>query len=345
MALLWTVAVFALLIVIHELGHFWAAKRSGVLVHEFSLGFGPRLAFVRRGETEYSLRLLPLGGFVRMAGMQPEEEGLERVPPERRFLGRPLGDRFRIIAAGPVMNVVLAVVLFTLVFAVIGVPVARPVVGEVVAGYPAAEAGLQPGDRILTIDGRRIASWEQVVAAIQAAGGRAVELTVQRGDRVLTVRVTPRPDPQRPGVGVVGIRPQLETMRTGVLQALVQGAEATYRVAAGFVLALVHMVTGRGGFDVIGPVGIGQQIGEAAQVGVSQVVLLAAVLSANLALVNLLPIPALDGGRLLFLAVEAVRGRPVDPEQENLIHFLGFALLMLLAIVITYRDLLRLGAS
>ncbi|ADU51124.1 membrane-associated zinc metalloprotease [Thermaerobacter marianensis DSM 12885] len=341
----WTIAVFALLIVIHELGHFWAAKRSGVLVHEFALGFGPRLAYVRRGETEYSLRLLPLGGFVRMAGMQPDEEGLEDVPPPRRFLGRPLGDRLKIIAAGPVMNVVLAVVLFTLVFAVIGVPVARPVVGEVVAGYPAAEAGLRPGDRIVAIDGQPVESWEQVVEGIQGAGQRPVEITVRRGEATLTVRVTPRPDPQRPGVGVVGIRPQVETARTGVVEAVVRGAQATYQVAAGFVLALVHLITGQGGFDIIGPVGIGRQIGEAARVGLSQVVLLAAVLSANLALVNLLPIPALDGGRLLFLAVEAVRGRPVDPEQENLIHFVGFALLMLLAIVITYRDLLRLNAS
>ncbi|EKP93648.1 putative membrane-associated Zn-dependent protease [Thermaerobacter subterraneus DSM 13965] len=345
MTVIWTIAVFALLIVIHELGHFWAAKRSGVLVHEFALGFGPRLAFVRRGETEYSLRLLPLGGFVRMAGMQPDEEGLEDVPPERRFLGRPLGDRVKIIAAGPLMNVALAIVLFALVFAVIGVPVARPVVGEVVPGYPAAEAGLQPGDRIVAIDGRPVESWDQVVAAIREAAGRPVQLTIQRQGRELAVQVTPRSDPRRPGTGVVGIRPLVETVRTGVVEAVSRGAQATWQVAAGFVTALVHMLTGRGGFDVIGPVGIGQQIGEAAQVGLSQVVLLAAILSANLALVNLLPVPALDGGRLVFLVVEAVRGRPVDPEQENLIHFVGFALLMLLAIVITYRDLLRLNAS
>lgn len=345
LTVLWTVAVFALLIVIHELGHFWAAKRKGVLVYEFALGFGPRLGAVRRGETEYSLRLFPLGGFVRMAGMQPEEEGLERVPPERRFLNRPLADRVGIIAAGPLMNVALAVVLFTLVFAVVGVPQPVPVVGGVEQGYPAAEAGLRPGDRIVGIDGRPVENWGDVVAMIQGAPGRTLAITVERDGHRLTLEVTPRPDPRRPGAGVIGIRPATETFRTGAVEAVRLGAAHTLRVAAGFVLALVQMATGQGGVDVMGPVGIGQQIGEAARVGLSQVILLAAVLSANLALVNLLPIPALDGGRLLFLAVEAVRGRPVDPEQENLVHFLGFALLMLLAIFITYRDILRLNGS
>ncbi|HEY8414486.1 MAG TPA: RIP metalloprotease RseP [Thermaerobacter sp.] len=341
----WTVAVFALLIVIHELGHFWAAKRKGVLVYEFAVGFGPRLGAVRRGETEYTLRLLPLGGFVRMAGMQPGEEGLEKVPVERRFLERPLPDRVSIIAAGPLMNVALAVLLFALVFAVVGVPQPVPVVAGVEQGYPAAEAGLRPGDRIVAIDGRAVDDWGDVVTTVQEAAGRTLAITVEREGQRLTLRVMPRPDPRRPGTGVIGIRPELETFRTGVIEALRLGAVHTLRVAAGFVLALVNLVTGQGGIDVVGPVGIGQQIGEAARVGLSQVILLAAVLSANLALVNLLPIPALDGGRLLFLAVEAVRGRPVDPEQENLVHFLGFALLMLLAIFITYRDILRLNGS
>ena len=345
LAVVWTVAVFALLIVIHELGHFWAAKRSGVLVYEFAVGFGPRLAGVRWGETEYSLRLLPLGGFVRMAGMQPDEEGLDQVPPARRFLQRPLGDRARIVAAGPVMNVVLAVLLFAVVFAGIGVPSPLPVVGAVEPGYPAEAAGLRPGDRIVAVDGRDVRQWEDVVKAIQDSAGRVITLTVRRDEQRLDIRVTPRPDPRRPGTGIIGIRPATETVRTGVGEALRLGAQHTYQVAAGFILALGRMLTGQGGIDVIGPVGIGQQIGEAAQMGLSQVILLAAVLSANLALVNLLPIPALDGGRLLFLTVEAVRGRPVDPEQENLIHFLGFALLMLLAIFITFRDILRLNAS
>lgn len=345
MAVIWTIAVFALLIVIHELGHFLAAKRSGVLVHEFALGFGPRLASWRRGETEYSLRLLPLGGFVRMAGMHAEEEGLEAIPPQRRFLGRPLGHRVGIIAAGPVMNVLLAIALFAVVFAGIGLPAPLPVVGDVEPGYPADDAGLRPGDRFVAIDGRPVQDWEDVVRTIQGAPGRSLELTIQRDGRILQVPIEPRSDPRRAGVGVIGVRPATETVRTGIGEALRLGAEQTWRVAVGFLAAIAHLVSGGGGVDVLGPVGIGQQIGEAARVGLNQVILLAAVLSANLALVNLLPVPALDGGRLLFLMVEGVRGRPVDPQQENMIHFVGFALLMLLAMFITFRDLLRLGAS
>lgn len=340
--LLLTVVVFGVLIFIHELGHFLAARRAGVRVHEFALGFGPRLLGWRRGHTQYSVRALPLGGFVRMAGMHPGEEDLAEVPPAERFLHKPVGARAAIIFAGPAMNLALAALLFTILFGWVGVPEFRLVVAEVLPGSPAEQAGLRPGDRLLAVDGDPLAEWPELVQRVQSSPGRPLRLTVERAGQRLELTVTPRPHPSDPRRGVIGVRPEIVQVRRPALAAVRDGLAWTARVTVGFVDALVRLARGQGGSEVIGPVGIGQQLGEAAQAGWAQLLFFAAVLSANLALVNLLPIPALDGSRLLFLAVEAVRGRPLDPEKEHVIHLIGFALLLLLGIVITYRDILRL---
>lgn len=340
--LLVTVVVFGVLIFIHELGHFLAARRAGVRVHEFALGFGPRLFGWRRGSTQYSVRALPLGGFVRMAGMHPAEEDVDAVPPRERFSDRPVGARAAIIAAGPAMNLVLAVALFVALFGLVGVPEFRLVVAEILPGYPAEHAGLRPGDRLLAVDGDPLDDWPELVRKVQESPGRPLRLSVERGGQTLEITVVPRPNPSDPGRGMIGVRPVIVQVRRPAAAAVRDGLTWTARVAVGFVDALGRLVRGRGGSEVIGPVGMGQQLGEAAEAGLPQLLFLAAVLSANLALINLLPVPALDGSRLLFLAVEAVRGRPVDPQKENVIHLIGFALLILLGIVITYRDILRL---
>lgn len=338
-----TILVFGLLIFIHELGHFLAARAAGVRVHEFALGFGPVLVAWRRGPTRYSVRALPLGGFVRMAGMHPGEEDLAEVPPRQRFLNQALGWRTAIIAAGPAMNLVLALVLFAALFGLVGVPESRLVVAAVEPGYPAEAAGFRPGDRLLAVDGRPLEHWQQLVAVVRQHPGRPLRFQVERDGRTLELVVVPRPLPEDPRVGVIGIRPVSEVVRRPPGAALREAATWTARVALGFAEGLARLLRGEGGTELIGPVGIGEQLGQAARAGVAQLLFLAAVLSANLALINLLPIPALDGSRLMFLALEAVRGRPVDPEKEHVIHLIGFALLILLGLVITYRDILRLA--
>lgn len=336
-----TVLVFGVLILIHELGHFLAARRAGVRVHEFALGFGPRLLSTRRGNTMYSLRAVPLGGFVRMAGMHPVEDDWDDIPPRERFLDQSIGTRASIIAAGPAMNILLAVLLFALVFSAVGLAEPTLRVARVSPGMPAQEAGLQPGDEITAVAGRPVNNWEQLARGIQGRPGEPTELEIIRDGERLTLTVTPLE--QAPGYGIIGIEPEIINKRTPPLQAVGEGILWTGRVIVSFFDGLARLFAGQGGADIIGPVGIGQHIGEATRMGLANVLLLAAVLNANLALINLLPIPALDGSRLVFLVWEWIRGRPVDPDKEGFVHFVGFALLLVLAILITYRDILNLA--
>ncbi len=333
------VLVFGGLIFVHELGHFLVAKRVGVLVTEFAIGFGPRVAAIRRGETVYALRLLPLGGFVRLAGMYPPRDASEVPPPGRGFNDKTVAQRMAIASAGPAMNVALAAALLALILAVLGVRLPVPVVDAVEPGRPAAEAGLRPGDAIVAIDGQPVRSWLDVQRAIAASPGRPLTLTLRREGREVTVAATPE---EVEGRGFLGVRPRVELRRLPLWAAALEGVRWTGHIVKLTVEGLAAAVRGEGGADILGPVGIGQQIGEASRQGWTTLLFLAAVLSVNLGLLNLLPFPALDGSRLVFLLVEAVRGRPVDPERENWIHAVGFALLMLLLLVVTYRDLLRL---
>jgi regulator of sigma E protease len=341
--------VFGGLVFAHELGHFLAAKRVGVQVDEFALGFGPRLAAVRRGETVYAVRLFPLGGFVRMAGMAPpppDDDGPEArsarqaLRAGRGFANQTLAARAGIIAAGPAMSFLLAVLLFAVVFAAVGVP-SQPTltVAAVEAGDPAAAAGLQPGDRIEAIDGRPLQGWNDLKQTVAANPGRRLVLTVRRQGRVLTVPVVPAATPNG---GLIGVAPVMAVQRLPVATAIGQGLATTWGVVAGWFAVLAMLLHGRGAGDLMGPVGIGQAIGQASTQGLASVLFVAGLLSANLGLINLLPVPALDGSRLAFIGLEWLRGRPVDPEKENFIHFVGFALLILLSVVITYRDVLRL---
>lgn len=335
-----TIAVLGVLIFFHELGHFWFAKRNGIYVHEFAIGFGPRVLAFQRGETTYSLRALPLGGFVRMAGMHPDEEGLHEVPPSQRFLNKPIRVRFRVIFGGPLFNLLLAVLVFALLFAVIGVATPSLTIEAVEPGMPAAEAGLLPGDRIAAINDEPIDRWEQVVALVQSHPEETLTIAFVRSGQMRQVEVVPLRSEQ--GGGVIGIRPGVEFVRHNVFQAIAAGFAWTGQVIVGFFGALSDIITGTAAGDVIGPIGIGAEIGAATRSGgLPNLLALTALLSINLGLINLLPIPALDGSRLLFLVVEWLRGRPLDPDKEGMIHFVGFALMIGLLIFISIRDLAR----
>lgn len=334
MSIVLALVIFSVLIVVHEAGHFLVAKRSGIRVEEFAVGMGPVLRQVRRGETVYSLRAFPLGGFNRIAGMESADRG-----DPRGFNNQSLSKRISVIAAGSGMNFLLAVMLFIIVFMVIGLPADRNVIGQVEPGRPAATAGLQSGDKILAIDNIPVNRWVEMVQLINERPEQNITMLVERDGRQWEVTLTTLRDPDR-NVGLIGIGPSWE--RQGVLYSIYLGFKQAIGVTVLIITSLVHMITGRIEPDVVGPVGIVQLVGQAATFGLANILSFTAVLSVNLGLINLLPIPALDGSRLMFLGIEGIRGRPINPEKENFIHFVGFALLIGLLILITYQDLIRI---
>lgn len=334
------VVIFGGIVFVHEFGHFIVAKAVGVRVLEFALGFGPVIGSARRGGTRYSIRLFPLGGFVRLAGMDPALEPGDQVGGNGDFNSRPLWQRMAIIAAGPFMNFLLAFLLISGYYAVAYVP---PTVTRVLEGMPAAEAGLRSGDVIVAIDGESTTTADDVIRRVQSKAGQEVVVTVRREGRRFDVPVTPRLDPDR-GVGLLGIE-LWNHPRLAPLEALKQGAVDTVRGAAGIVRAVIDMVRGASELDVRGPIGIISITSEAAQRGMFALLSLAIGLNLNLGLLNLLPIPVLDGGWLLLLALEGLRGRPLNAEQRGMAQFVGLVIILLLMAFAFYQDVMHLRAG
>ncbi|MCS6845645.1 MAG: site-2 protease family protein [Caldilineales bacterium] len=355
LAVLAVVPILGFLIFVHELGHFLAARWMGVRVREFGFGYPPRmLKLFERNGVEYTLNWLPLGGFVKMVGEQDDFDGpgsLAAAPPLRRAV---------VLAAGSFMNIVTAVVLFAVLLAVVGVPRLtvdpaglRVQIEAVAPDSPAAAAGLQVGDVFLTIDGVEVFGPENVSNAIRAGAGRPVVIVVERAGQPLTVSVVPRlPAEIPPGQGAIGVRiaavipPDAVTReRMGVGQALVAGVTYTVRFIGLMIEGLSGLLRGLIGQQaampeggVGGPVAIARITAEVARQGWADLIELTAILSLNLAVINLLPIPALDGGRLFFVLVEGIRRKRIPPEKEALVHLAGFALLLGLMALITVVD-------
>jgi regulator of sigma E protease len=338
---LWAIPVFGLLVFIHELGHFAVAKWCGIHVQEFALGFGPVLVGFQSGETRYNWRLVPLGGFVKMAGMEDGD-----MDDPRGFNSKSVPARAAVIAAGPIMNFVLAALLYAALLTFIGVDQNTNKLGEILASCdtqvagqtvsrpcPAHQAGLKAGDEVLAINGAKVTNWIELQTAVAKSEGKPLMFTVNRAGKTQEIRVEPIYEGER---YMVGIRPA--TKREPVGSALVQGVSWTWDVSTLWVAGLRDMITGKVEAELSGPVGITRTIAETASHGLDMLIRLTAFLSINLGLFNLLPIPALDGSRLVFIAVEGVRGRKVDPARENVIHFVGFLLLIGLMLVITYQE-------
>ncbi len=332
------VCVLSLLVLVHEIGHFVAARRVGIHVVEFGLGWPPRLFSRRIGETLYSINALPLGGFVRMFG---EFGGSE---PGSFMSKRPI-ERSVVILAGVAMNILIAPVLFAAAF-MLGEPAFtdRIFVQEVVAGTPAAAVGLQAGDHILTINDTPIMTMEDVRAEIGGAqAGTPVRLTIVREGRELSVRVAPEynPEVERPAIGVV-LLPEQTIVRYWPWEAAWRGIQRTGHVFALFGMGVASLVQGTEDADIMGPVGIATLTGEVARSGISRLLTFTGFLSINLAIINLLPFPGLDGARFVFTVIEMVRGRPIPPRREAAINFAGIMVLLTLIVFITYRDIIRL---
>ena len=332
MTLIYAVLIFGVLIFVHELGHFAVAKSFNILVHEFSVGMGPAVFKRKKGETRYSLRALPIGGFVKLEG----EEGVSDNP--RAFCNASAVKRILVLAAGAFMNILLGFFIYILILG-FAQTVAVPVIEDVIASSPAAEAGLLKNDRITQIGSAKVHIYSDVMLELYLNGGNPIDITVDRGGERLTFNVIPKEDSGR---FIIGFKAKTEKPD---FKNVVSGAfyNTVFIVKAVFI-SLRELIFGRVSMsEMSGPVGIVGEISEAAKYGISEVLSLAALIAVNLGVMNMLPLPMLDGGRVVFVLIEVLRaGKPVKPETEGYIHMIGFILLMALMLFVTYSDVLKL---
>lgn len=324
------IVVFSFLVFFHELGHFSIAKLVGIKVHEFAIGMGPKIFGFKKGETDYSIRALPIGGYVRMEGED------EKSSDSRSFSNKSVKERIAVILAGPIMNIILGLVLFTIIFYNVA-GIYTTVIDQVIVNTPAETMGVEAGDQIISINGKSIEDWDQLVQEINSSEGTDLQVDLRRDGSVIQKTITPELDTES-GLYRIGIYP---VVKKSIPLAVRNSINQTGMIVVGIFDFFRGLLTSRQGVldDVVGPVGIINIVGQASRAGWIYVLHLAGLISINLAVMNLLPIPALDGSRILFLIVEAFRGKPIDPDKEGFVHIVGFALLMLLMIMITYKDI------
>ncbi|UOR12698.1 RIP metalloprotease RseP [Halobacillus amylolyticus] len=409
------ILMFGLLVFVHEWGHLIFAKRAGMLAREFAIGFGPKIFAFTKNETVYTIRLLPIGGYVRVAGEDPEivelkaghhiglefneagkvnriivnnkskhpyarvveveradldhrliiegyeideeeklyfdvdpkamfvmdEKETQIAPYDRQFASKSVPKRAMQLFAGPMMNFVLAIILFMILGFIQGVPVNNALISDVQPDSPAEEAGLQAGDEIVGIDGESVNTWDEFTQIVRNHPEEQVTLSVERNEETIQVDVTPAQIEQgEVTIGQVGVARAFED---SFVKKLTYGFTQTYEWGTLILTNLGKLVTGQFSLDMLsGPVGIYDATDRVVQTGLTNFVMWTSILSVNLGIVNLLPLPALDGGRLLFVGLEGIRGKPIDPQKEGIVHFIGFALLMLLMLVVTWNDIQRL---
>jgi len=344
------VVVLGGLIFFHELGHFVVARGMGMGVSVFSLGFGTRLFGFKRGKTDYRVCAFPLGGYVQLVGESPDAEMPEGFTPEESFSRRPPWQRMLVVLAGPVFNFLLAWLIFWGLAYSQGVQEILPVIGQVTNASAAEEAGIQPGDRIIEIDGVQIAVWEDLVKRIEANQGSPMFLTVQRETQLISLSVTPRLQEKRNLFGEVktmpmlGIAPKGELLsrELGFFAAAVQGGRQIWEVSGLMVMGIVKLIERVIPWtDMGGVILITEMIHKEAQNGIVNLLALTALISINLGILNLLPIPVLDGGHILFFFLETVTGRPLSPQVQQAALKIGMLLLLMLMIMATFNDILR----
>lgn len=349
--------VLTVLVFVHELGHYLSARRNGVKVQIFSIGFGPELVgWTDRAGTRWKLSLIPIGGYVKMFGdadvASMPGETVEDMTEEEKgvsFFHKRLMQRVEIVAAGPAANFLFAIVVLSGFFMTVGQPFTPADIGEIVPGSAAERAGLQPKDTIVAIDGKPIERFEDIQQIVGLDAGEALQLTVRRDGQSLTLSATPSIEEEKDifgnvhRIGRLGIkRNGTEFVRRDPVSAVWRSVGETWNIAAGTLQAAGQMVMGRRTADELGgPIAIAQMSGVVARVGFVDLIRFMALLSVNLGLINLFPIPILDGGHLLFYAAEAIRGRPLGQRTQEYGFRVGLALVLTLMIFVTWNDLVH----
>ena len=347
------IIVLGVLIFFHEFGHFLIARLFGVGVEKFSLGFGPRLIGKKIGITDYRLSAIPLGGYVKMVGEEPDAE-IDPADLPLSFTHKHVVKRMLIVAAGPVFNILLAILIFFGIFWASGKFIMKPSVGSVRAGSPAEAAGLIKGDLIVVINGTEINSWDEMAEIINASEGNSLDLAVRRQESTLDFSITPEKVPTQNIFGeniqryVIGITASGDTYSKdlNLLEAVGESLIQSYRVMELMVVIISKLIKGDISTDTLGgPIMIAQMAGDSAKAGVGSLIFFIALISINLAIINLLPIPVLDGGHLLFFLIEAVKGSPVSIKVREVAQQVGLFLLILLMILVFYNDITRIFFS
>jgi regulator of sigma E protease len=327
MSIIIAILVFNAIVFVHEGGHFLAARLGGIKVVEFALGMGPKIIGKQIGETMYSLRIFPVGGFCLMLGEDEDK------PEPGAFNNSPIMSRIASVVAGPLVNLVVAVLIYSLVVA----GVMTPVIGSVSPGMPAEKAGIVAGDTIVEIDNVKVTSWEDMKPEIAKHEGETISVTLENKGIEREVQLTPIKNPNSTDI-IIGIGQKVEI--TGF--SITEGIKKTGVISKMMLDFLGQLVLGKAnGGDVGGAISIMVYMNEAAKSGLLSVLSISAIISLNLAILNLLPIPALDGGRLLFLFIELIRRKPVPAEKEGMVHFVGLVALMALSVFLMYRDIIK----
>ncbi len=347
------VIVLGVLIFFHELGHFLVARLLGVGVETFSLGFGPKMIGKKIGITDYRISAIPLGGYVKMVGEQPDAD-LDPADIPLSFTHKNVFKRILIVAAGPFFNILLALIIFYGIFQISGMLILKSSIGEVNEGTPAYRTGLKKGDLVVSIDGVKILSWEDMAKMITTSKGKTLSISVIRSNSMRVVDVTPEPkifknifneDIERYVIGVTASG-DFFTKDLNVFQALSQSFIQTYQITALTIKGVVKLFQGTVSPKTLGgPIMIAQMAGQEARQGAVNLIFFIALISINLAILNFLPIPVLDGGHLLFFFVEAVTGHPVSIKIREIAQQAGIFVLILLMIYVFYNDIARVFLS
>ncbi|MDO9415416.1 RIP metalloprotease RseP [Pararhizobium sp.] len=351
--------VLTLLVFVHEMGHYLVGRWSGIKILAFAVGFGPELIGYTDGRgTRWKFCAIPLGGYVKFYGDEdaasiPDYEKHAQLGEEERaqtFLGAKLWKRAATVAAGPIANFILAILIFSVLFSVYGKPVADPIVAEVKADSAAAVAGIQPGDLLMAIDGNPVVTFDDVRRYVSVRPELPITVTIQRSGQVMDIAMTPKRTEMtdqfgnKMELGIIGIVTNQETGNFRLeqytpVQAVGQGVLQSWHIVTGTFDYLSNVVTGRMKADQIGgPIRVAQASGQMATLGVTALLQLAAVLSVSIGLLNLMPVPVLDGGHLMFYAVEALRGRPVGVKTQEIAFRIGFAMILMLMVFATWND-------
>lgn len=343
------IVVLGVLIFVHELGHFLVAKWFGIKVLRFSLGFGPKIIGKTFGETEYCISSVPLGGYVKILGQDMEEE-IDPDEEDRAFSHKPVWARMAVVVAGPLFNLLLAVLIFSVVY-MFGVPRLTTRVGSVDKAFPAYKAGIRAGDVILSVNGQKVESWMDLSRAIRSSKGSQINLEVQRDNRVISIKVTPKIRKiknifgEEKEVRMIGITASREIVRksVGFFKAFIMGIQRTWEIIYLTFVSIIKIIERVIPAKTIGgPIMIMQMAGQQAKEGVVNFALFMALISINLGILNLLPIPILDGGHLFFMFFEVIFGKPLSVRKMEIAQNIGLALLILLMVFAFYNDLSRI---